>query len=214
MRIFLIRHGNTFNQGEPVFWCGRRHDLPLTEHGERQAEWVGLELKKLIESAPGNPVRIVSGPLSRHRNTAAVIAQTIDCSTESVLFDERLNELDYGTWEGKTDAELNAAGFAAELQQWRDCGVWPTAAKFSPSRSDVIGGLHQLIGESSLDGDLNLILITSNGVLMHAATLLAPGTVLPNSGRVPTGSVSCVIVRNGFGKCKFWGMHPTSGLTP
>ena len=43
--VILCRHGNTFNAGEKVFMVGAQEDLPLTEHGCRQATQLGEAIR-------------------------------------------------------------------------------------------------------------------------------------------------------------------------
>lgn len=58
------------------------------------------------------PARIVSSPLLRASETAGVIAETTGTAVE---FDERLIEMDYGEWDGKSFANLDPL----EHERWR-----------------------------------------------------------------------------------------------
>jgi alpha-ribazole phosphatase/probable phosphoglycerate mutase len=90
--IDLMRHG------EPV--GGRKYrgqlDDPLSEKG-----WAQMRAK-LADHAPWH--RVISSPLSRCRAFAEAL------STERCLplhCDDRLKEVGFGVWEGKTAAQLN-----------------------------------------------------------------------------------------------------------
>lgn len=91
--IDLIRHG------EPV--GGRRYrgrtDDPLSEKGWNQM-WTAVGDCRGWQ-------QIISSPLSRCAGFAHALGEKLDIP---VSIDERLAELGYGEWEGKTPAELTA----------------------------------------------------------------------------------------------------------
>ena len=92
--VYLLRHGQTRWNAEGNKYCGRT-DIPLTSLGIRQASLVrdlleGLELEKVYAS-----------PLERARHTAEIAG-----SGRPVETDERLIEVDFGSWEGKTREEF------------------------------------------------------------------------------------------------------------
>ncbi len=113
-RVYLIRHGETdWNaQGRLL----SRTDAPLNGVGEAQAAAVAVELADLRWD------RAFTSPLVRaHRTAEVVLAGRADAPRLTV--DERLVEMDFGPYEGWTDAELEADAVAvtrrrdgAELQ--------------------------------------------------------------------------------------------------
>ena len=103
--LILVRHGQTQNNAE-----GRllgRADPPLTELGRRQAD--------TLAAAVGAVDRVVSSPLARARETAAVFGAPVD-------LDERWIELDYGDYDGRPLAEVPAELWA----------TWRTDPSFTP----------------------------------------------------------------------------------
>ena len=92
-RLILIRHGLTaWNQ------TGRaqgRADVPLSDEG--RARLAGARLAPDLW-----PDQWWSSPLARARQTAALIG------ARDVRLDDRLIEMDFGRWEGKTYAEVKA----------------------------------------------------------------------------------------------------------
>ncbi|MGH9247559.1 MAG: histidine phosphatase family protein [Acidimicrobiales bacterium] len=78
--LIVVRHGQTAANASGLL-LGRA-DVPLTEHGRRQAAALAAALPR--------PARLVSSPLGRARATAAAFG----CPVE---VDERWIELDYGT---------------------------------------------------------------------------------------------------------------------
>ncbi len=96
--IVFARHGQTAPNRDGLV-LGRA-DPELTDEGHRQAALLGAALG-------GEPVTaIVTSPLVRARQTAEVIAAA--CGLP-VTVDERLVEIDWGTWEGRPTGSLAAA---------------------------------------------------------------------------------------------------------
>lgn len=115
----LMRHG------EPV--GGRRYrgqvDDPLSEKGWAQ-----------MHAAVGDAVpwtRIVSSPLARCREFSQILAEH---HSLPLTFDDRLKEVGFGVWEGKSAAEIEAAApgtlarFKADPVNARPAGAEPLDA--------------------------------------------------------------------------------------
>jgi broad specificity phosphatase PhoE len=103
--IVLVRHGRTADNA-----AGRllgRADPPLDAAGIAQSR----ALAALAAARPA-PVRVVSSPLRRCRDTAAAIA---DAAGVAVEVDERWIELDYGEFDGVALTDLPSETW----QAWR-----------------------------------------------------------------------------------------------
>lgn len=87
--------------------------MPLNRVGRRQADAVAARLARL------GPVRVVSSDLSRAVATAEAVAAA---SGVAVEVDRRLREIDVGTWQGRTTAQVAAEypWFAEALAEGRD----------------------------------------------------------------------------------------------
>jgi len=92
---YLIRHGETEWNAENRM-CGRS-DIPLSEAGRRQAEALAKRLKLIPLAA------VYSSPLKRALETAQLISEVTGLQP---VLDDRLVELDYGEWEGKSLADI------------------------------------------------------------------------------------------------------------
>lgn len=96
-RVILVRHGQTdANAG------GRmqgQQDVPLNDTGRRQAADVAT---RLVAFAPDG---IVSSDLSRASATAAAIGAATGAP---ITTDPQLREINIGTWQGKTSAQVAA----------------------------------------------------------------------------------------------------------
>jgi phosphoserine phosphatase len=93
--FYFIRHGETQWNAEGLL--SGRTDVPLSEAGMRQAQLLAERLRAVPVEA------MYSSPLERAVETARLIGQAI--GRESVV-DQRLVELNYGAWEGRTFEEV------------------------------------------------------------------------------------------------------------
>ena len=126
--VYLVRHGETA-------WTltGQhtgRTDLPLTESGERAARELGSRLAGLRVE------RFLSSPLQRARRTAALA--TPDAVVET---DDDLMEWDYGAYEGKRTADIEA-----ERPGWRlfrdGCPGGETLESVGARADRIVGRIH------------------------------------------------------------------------
>lgn len=107
--IALLRHGET--QGGNCYRGSR--DDPLTALGWEQ-----------MEAAAGALAweRIVASPLKRCADFAQALASRLAIP---LAFDERLREMHFGAWEGRTAAELMESAPDALARFWRDPAAYP-----------------------------------------------------------------------------------------
>ncbi|TSC79954.1 MAG: isoleucyl-tRNA synthetase [Candidatus Peregrinibacteria bacterium Gr01-1014_25] len=93
-KLTAVRHGESEGNVKPVYQ-GIPPGTDLTKRGREQAQATGERL-----SRDPRPVRIVyCSPLARTRQTAQAIA---DATGAEVIVDERLREVGFGEYEGKT----------------------------------------------------------------------------------------------------------------
>lgn len=90
LNVYLLRHGETQWNADGNRYCGRT-DIPLTEKGKSQAELVHNQLRHIDFNA------VFSSPLKRALRTAQIAS-----GKDQVIIDERLIEVNFGNWEGKT----------------------------------------------------------------------------------------------------------------
>ena len=89
MKLYISRHGQTPWNVEDLI-CGRT-DVPLTEVGQQQA-------KRLAESALDKGIDVIlCSPMLRARQTAQAVSDAIGVP---IQIDQRLIEMDFGTFEG------------------------------------------------------------------------------------------------------------------
>ena len=103
-RIYLIRHGETdWNAAARLM---SRTDRPLNDVGEAQASALAAQLADLRWD------RAFTSPLVRARRTAELVLAARG-DAPALKRDDRLVEMDFGPYEGWTDAEVEADPVAA-----------------------------------------------------------------------------------------------------
>ena len=109
MKILLARHGETRWNAEGRYQ-GQR-DIPLSEVGEVQARLLGERLHDVAIT------RAVASPLSRARRTAELAMS--EHRAAQLLFDDGLQEIAHGDWEGLLASEIRAQD-PERLRAWRE----------------------------------------------------------------------------------------------
>jgi probable phosphoglycerate mutase len=117
-RLLLVRHAPTAETGTRL--TGRLPGVSLTEEGR-------LAAKRLAERLADHRVAAVfTSPLARTAETAAEIAAVHRLQP---VVDERLLEVDYGKWAGRTLTSLR------RLKAWRTVMVAPSRMRFPEGES-------------------------------------------------------------------------------
>ncbi len=167
MLIYMIRHGQTdWNAEERL--QGQK-DIPLNNLGRKQATRNGALLLDLIGQDLA-AYDFVSSPLSRTRETMERLRLAMELPEKDYRTDERLLELSFGDWEGKTLQEVGVdaperiaarmkqkwgfipPGVAAEsyeILSWR-VGAWLRSVRsqtVAVSHGGVIRSLFRLIAK-------------------------------------------------------------------
>lgn len=112
LNVYLLRHGETQYNADGNRYCGRT-DITLTDKGIAQAKAVAQQLQgKTIDA-------VYSSPLKRANETAKIAS-----GNNLVIADQRLIEIDFGTWEGKKREEFVVENPAL----WNDWSADPAKA--------------------------------------------------------------------------------------
>lgn len=203
-RLVIVRHGNTFETGEPPRRIGARSDLPLTAAGIAQAE-------ALARHFAANRVsfdRALSGPLKRTRRTAEVIAGAQAIETADFLI-----EIDHGPDEGQPESAVieRIGNDAITLweTQWVAPEGWEVGAQW---RLLAWQGFVERVVEEHPRG--TILLVTSNGAARFALAALGlkPGENRAGA-KFRTGSYGVLEVGSGADfRLVGWDMRP--GETP
>lgn len=206
IRLILVRHGNTFEEGAPVTWVGSATDMLLTHKGREQA----IALGQMFARQKIAPARIVYGPLQRQKETAEIIAQHLQNAAplEETPF---LAEIDYGTWEGRTNEEIEAQ-WPGSQEQWQKHLAWQDS--FGGSKEDMAARLIAFITsirEQCAAGQ-TIIAVTSNGIMRLLTTLVDGVTSATDFStyKVKTGNYSIIAVYPDRLAIESWNQSPTN----
>jgi alpha-ribazole phosphatase/probable phosphoglycerate mutase len=151
--VYLLRHGETQWNADGNRYCGRT-DIPLTKKGIAQAESVRNQLKDISFEA------VYSSPLQR----SLVTAQIACGGRGKVITDQRLIEVDFGNWEGKTRAEFVEEN-ASVWNSWCDSPDQTKAGATGETAMEVISRLDNFYGSVLEEYSSGNILVTGhNGV--------------------------------------------------
>lgn len=96
--LYILRHGETVWNREGRF---QGHaDSPLTEKGRTQA----LRQRALLTAVGSAPEKRFCSPQGRAVQTAQLALD----GAEPVIFDDRLKEIHFGSWEGRTREDIRS----------------------------------------------------------------------------------------------------------
>jgi broad specificity phosphatase PhoE len=179
--LIVVRHGRTDANAAGLL-LGRA-DPPLDSVGRGQASAVAATLAPLRRGT-----RIVSSPLRRARETAALVARE-----GPVEIDERWIELDYGTYEGMPLADVPKDTWA----QWR------SDVSFAPEGGESIRSLGARVATACADllpdaEDRDVIVVTHVSPVKAAlAWALGVGDEIAWRSFVAPGSITRIGSRQG-----------------
>lgn len=152
LHVYLLRHGQTAWNADGNRYCGRT-DLPLTGAGVAQARQVAAQLSATPLDAA------YASPLQRAFDTATIIA-----GEGRVIADERLIEVDFGSWEGKTK-ETFVLENGASWEAWMRDPLAARAGGDGETGGEVIARLEDFYGWLlGRHPEGNVLVVGHNGV--------------------------------------------------
>ncbi len=161
-RVYVVRHGNTFDTGDVVTRVGGRTDVSLSSSGRAQAELLGRHFAATAFASAR------SGPLKRTRETARAIL-SVRADAPELMTDLFLREIDYGPDENRPEDEVVARIGQTALEAWERDAVVPPGWRVDTAA--LVGNWQETFAE--LRGQPgNHLVVTSNGIArfaLHAA---------------------------------------------
>lgn len=192
-RLYIVRHGNTFEKGDIVTRVGGRTDLPLSPSGRVQAEALAAHLADISFATAR------SGPLKRTRETAAaILAGRAEPELTTELF---LREIDYGPDENKPEDEVVARIGKTALEAWETHSVPPPGWRVDPAA--LVGNWQDLFDDLAYEFGAHLV-VTSNGIARFA--LAAAGNT--RAGKLRTGAYGVIVLQDGAARAEAWDVRP------
>jgi len=202
--FIVVRHGNTFEVGDPPRRIGARTDLPLTATGQEQARALGRHFAERGWQFS----RAFVSPLLRTRQTAEAILAAQPGDTLEPEPADFLREIDHGPDENCTeDAVLARIGRSA-LDAWDSHAVPPPG--WIVEAEARVAAWRDVLATADAAGPV--LLVTSNGAgrfaLMATPQLQRAALNLP-SLKLPTGGYG-VLGRDDSGELgiRAWGVRP------
>ncbi len=190
-RVFVVRHGNTFDKGDIIRRVGGKTDLPLSRSGIEQAK----RLKTHFETVQFNAA--FSSDLKRTRQTVEAIL-----GGQSYEIAEMLTEIDYGPDEGKPEDEvINRLGQQA-LRDWDRHAVPPEGWHIDPQalRKDWVAFL------ASCSRSTDTLVVTSNGVARFVLDVVERNG--SEDRKLRTGSYGIINLSDRGPKLEGWNIRP------
>jgi probable phosphomutase (TIGR03848 family) len=186
MTVILLRHGrSTSNTAHTL--AGRSEGVELDEKGFAQAEdlpgrLVGLPIKALVRS-----------PLLRCRLTLEPLAAALSLQP---MVDDRLAEVDYGSWTGRALKELVTEPLWSVVQQQPSAAVFPEGEGLAQVQARAVAAVreHDRRLRSEHGGDALWIACT-HGDVIKAVVADALGTHLDSFQRITADPASMSVIR-------------------
>jgi broad specificity phosphatase PhoE len=179
--ILLIRHGSTDLMSERL--CGRTPGIQLNAEGERQASVVGRALRENVKLGA-----VYTSPLERAVETAERIASAQNLP---VVVKDELNELDFGSWQGLTFAELHQRSEWHSYNRRRSLERAPGGE----SLAEVQARAWRCLWEIMMAHGNETAAAVSHGDVIRALLLLVLGMPLDYVLRVEVGPASVTEIR-------------------
>jgi probable phosphoglycerate mutase len=99
----LFRHGQCEHNLKNWISCGLDSKSELTEDGRKMVRESALNLKERIAAISlfhiSPKIKIYSSPLLRTKQTAEIICEVLDINPNNIIYDERLKEIQYGSYD-------------------------------------------------------------------------------------------------------------------
>ena len=184
MKVYLIRHGETFANAQKRF--AGHWDVELTERGLAQAENVSLKLKDI------NFKKATCSDLQRARITAETIMKHHDLALD---VNPNFREMNFGTWEEKTFKEIGEKD-PVLLQSWFDDFKnfeVPEGESVQILYGRVIKAYEALVEGMDFEGHDNVLIVAHGGVIQCLMSYFVFGDL---SGywtfRIDNCTVNCI----------------------
>jgi len=164
MRVYFIRHGETYANAEKRF--AGHWDVDLNENGKQQAELIGVALKAIkFEGA------LVSD-LNRAVETSKAIIQYHDYLEPIVS--ETMREMNFGEWEQANFKEIETTAPEALNTWFQDFENFKTPGGESVTEmyERVVNAYNSFIESYDKSADINLLVVAHGGVIQALLSYL------------------------------------------
>ncbi len=189
MRILLIRHGSTDLLGRVLY--GRMEGVHLNDEGSRQAQLLAQRLQQRYRIS-----EVISSPLERALETARFIA---DAQRLNVSIDEGINEIDFGSWMGKSFSELLGSDEWKKYNELRSTANPPHGELMTQVQTRAWGTLERILMRHQQVPEATVAVVT-HGDVVRALLILLLGMPLDHIHRLEVAPASLTEVLLGPGQ--------------
>jgi len=171
--LYVLRHGETAWNAQ--FRMQGHRDSPLTLRGLEMAHAVGRLMRDLV--GPDDGFDIVSSPIVRAWQTAAIVAETMGRGIDGIARDDRLKEVAFGDWEGLTHEQIDDYG-PGTWQTYVD-NRWTQAAPGGETGAQLYDRVADWLAEQPADAKRIVVCHGGTSRVLRGAYLgLDPETII------------------------------------
>lgn len=186
MTVILVRHGrSTSNTAHTL--AGRSAGVDLDDRGREQAA-------ALVDRLAGLPIKaLVRSPLLRCERTLVPLAAALELTP---TVDERLTEVDYGSWTGRALGELVKEPLWSVVQQQPSAAIFPDGEGLADVQARAVAAVreHDRLLASAHGADALWVACT-HGDVIKAVIADALGTHLDSFQRITADPASASVIR-------------------
>lgn len=154
LKLLITRHGETDWNSEQRFQG--TNDVPLNALGEAQAR----DFAERVKTYPEKITAIYTSPYQRAYRSAEIVGEALGLTP---IRDPRIQELNYGDWEGHTNVEIAQKWpFEWEMYKYNTAIVAPNAEKIYHLAARVEDFLEEM---KVRHPDDTILIVTHGGVL-------------------------------------------------
>lgn len=193
INLLIARHGNTFDPGDIVRRVGRGTDIPLSNSGRLQAQWLGEYLREHHPTIAS----VYSSTLQRTYTTAEIALKTMGSPLpikQTNIFDE----IDYGPDEGKPETEVIERLGKEAIENWEQHNTVPEGWNVDPE--EIKNVWRQFVNDRERDSpNQTILVVTSNGTARFAPE---------HAVKLKTGAISLLTIEQGKWHCVYTNRRP------
>ncbi|KAK9466239.1 histidine phosphatase superfamily [Lipomyces arxii] len=146
-RVFIARHGET------AWSLSGQHtsftDLPLTANGEKRVAATSRAMvgkDRLID--PRHLLKVYVSPRLRAQRTfELLVGHEQQCGPERVVIDDRVQEWNYGDYEGLKTAQIRALRREKGIETGHEWDIWQDGCENGESPEEITRRLDEVIAE-------------------------------------------------------------------
>ena len=184
MQIVLIRHAHSQANAKGIL-SGRLPNIKLSEKGVQQSG----ELANRLGKFPIKQIRV--SPMGRCQETIAPwLASLPKLKNDQVIQDEKLNEVDYGSWSGKKLVVLSRHKLWSVVQNKPSAMYFPDGEGLAHMQQRAMQSVH----DSLLAKGKGAVVLVSHGDVIKAIVSSVLGMHLDDFQRIVIDPASVTIL--------------------